>query len=32
VFFIKAKKKKNAVADPDGFDDISEKEEPKEQE
>ena len=32
VLFIKAKKKKNAVADPDGFDDIPEKEEPKEQE
>ena len=32
VFFIRAKKKKNAVSDPDGFDDIPEKEEPKEQE
>lgn len=30
VFFIKAKKKKNAVADPDGFDDIPEKEETNE--
>lgn len=32
VYFIKTKKKKNAVVDPDGFDEVSEEEDREKQE